>query len=262
MLPLVPCPAMQRPKRPQWLRSGSGSGLGLGLAQWLCGTRQTRERIRNGEAGRNEAGPRRGGKADWSTWLGLGLGSGSGSGLAEGQGALVKMVDAARARTAVVRPLLAHARVAVRRQIGALELAWAAPPDAATHAVRAELLVLQVLEALERLAPLQPLGHCLRQREAGLGAALDGTWLGLELGLGLWFGFGFGLRIGFGSRLWLGLSHRTGVAVEDAQQAADGKEGLQVNGQEEEPPPAAVCYDGAVAEGAKVRGQHAHERDA
>ena len=99
---------------------------------------------------------------------------------------------------------------------------------AATHAVRAELLVLQVLEALERLAPLQSLGDRLRQREAVLGAALDGT----------------------------------GVAVEDAQQAADGKEGLQVNGQQEEPPPAAVGYDGAVAEGAKVRGQHAHERDA
>ena len=130
---------------------GSGSGLGLGLAQWLCGTRQTRERIRNGNAGRNEAGPRRGGKADWSTWLGLGLGSGSGSGLAEGQGALVKMVDAARARAAVVRPLLTHARVAVRRQIGALELAWATPPDAAAHLFRVRLTLRLRLRLWDRV---------------------------------------------------------------------------------------------------------------
>ena len=67
---------------------------------------------------------------------------------ATGQGALVKMVDAAAARAAVVRPLLAHARVAVRWQVGALELARGAPPDAAAHAVRAKLLVLQVIEPL------------------------------------------------------------------------------------------------------------------
>ena len=44
------------------------------------------------------------------------------------------------------------------------------------------------------------------------------------------------------------------------QQAADGEEGLQVDGHEEEPPPAAV--DRAVAEGSGVRGQHEQERDA
>ena len=77
-------------------------------------------------------------------------------------------------------PCLAHAHVAVRRQAGALELARAAPPYAAAHAVRAQLLVLQVLEPLERLA------WC------GFGFGL-----GLGLGIGFGFGFGFGFGLGF-----------------------------------------------------------------
>ena len=89
---------------------------------------------------------------------------------------VVKVVDTAAARSAVVRPCLAHAHIAVRRQAGALELARAAPPYAAAHAVRAQLLVLQVLEPLERLAALQPLGDHLRQRQACVlsGAAIGG----------------------------------------------------------------------------------------
>jgi hypothetical protein len=85
--------------------------------------------------------------------------------------------------------------------------------------------VLKVLEPPQRLATLQSLGDRLWQREAVLGGALDDA----------------------------------GVAVEDAQQAADGEEGLQVDGHEEEPPPAAL--DRAVAEGSEVCGQHAQERD-
>ena len=121
------------------------------------------------------------------------------------------MVDAAAARAAVVRPLLAHARVAVRWQVGALELARGAPPDAAAHAVRAKLRVLQVIEPLQRLTTLQSLGDRLRQREAVLGGALDDA----------------------------------GVAVEDTQQAADGNKGFQVDCDEEEPPPSA--FDRPVA---------------
>ena len=68
-----------------------------------------------------------------------------------GLGALVEMVDAARARTAVMRPLLAHARVAVRRQIGALELAWATPPDAAAHLFRVRLTLRLRLRLWDRV---------------------------------------------------------------------------------------------------------------
>ena len=97
---------------------------------------------------------------------------------------------------------------------------------AAARAAVAKLRVLQVIEPLQRLTTLQSLGDRLRQREAVLGGALDDA----------------------------------GVAVEDAQQAADGEEGLQVDGHEEEPSPPAL--NRAVAEGASVRGQHAQERDA
>ena len=65
-----------------------------------------------------------------------------------GLGALVEMVDATCARAAMVRPLLAHARIAVRRQVGACELARVAPPDTAAHTIRTELLVLQVIKPL------------------------------------------------------------------------------------------------------------------
>ena len=53
---------------------------------------------------------------------------------------VVKVVDTAAARSAVVRPCLAHAHVAVRRQAGALELARAA------HAVGAQLQVFEPLD--------------------------------------------------------------------------------------------------------------------
>ena len=120
---------MQRPKSPQWLR----------------GARHTCARVGNVETGRNEAmGQWRWGNGDGAKGDGA---KGDGA-TATGQGALVKMVDAAAARAAVVRPLLAHAHVAVRWQVGALELARGAPPDAAAHAVRAKLLVLQVIEPL------------------------------------------------------------------------------------------------------------------
>ena len=93
---------------------------------------------------------------------------------------VVKVVDTAAARSAVVRPCLAHAHIAVRRQAGALELARAAPPYAAAHAVRAQLLVLQVLEPLERLAALQPLGDHLRQRQEVLRTALHDAGVAIQ----------------------------------------------------------------------------------
>ena len=107
---------------------------------------------------------------------------------------VVKVVDTAAARPAVVRPCLAHAHVAVRRQAGALELARAAPPYAAAHAVRAQLLVLQVLEPLERLAWF-------------------GFGFGFGLGLGIGFGFGFGFGFGLGFGLGLGLGFGLGLGL-------------------------------------------------